>query len=372
MSRIALVHPAYWPEVRRGSERLINGLATSLVRRGHTVSIVTTHPGPSTETDEDGVHVIRSRRPPKLPRTADREYFLEIAPVAAMRLLQGDYDVAQAFFPVDAWAAVKAKRAGGPPVGFTFHGIPVRQYLVARRRRLGMVQEAAREADAVSVLSEAAARPYRRYLMRDPVVLPGGIFCDDFEVDVERDDHPSLICAASLGDPRKGGRLLLEAFGLVRERIPEARLLLAGGRDPFMSSISLDLPAGVELFDGDDTAELAAAYGRAWASVLPAIGEAFGLVLLESMAAGTPPVAMRSGACPELLGDGIGALVEPGDARALADALEGALAAPPDEAKREACRLRAREYDWERVAGLYEDFHRLAMAPATASLGSRA
>ncbi|MGH2923393.1 MAG: glycosyltransferase family 4 protein, partial [Solirubrobacterales bacterium] len=295
-SRIALVHPTYWPEVRRGSERLVNGLATSLAARGHEVTILTTHRGATSDTVEGGVRVIRSRRPPKLPRSGDQEYFVETAPMVGLRLLQGDYDLAHAFFPVDAWAAVKARGAGGPPVAFSFHGLPVRQYLVAKRRRLPLLSTAVREADAVSVLSEAAADPYRRYLLREPRVLPGGIFREQFEVEVERAERPTLICTASLGDPRKGGSLLLEAFRHARERIPDATLLLAGGRDPFLSKISLELTGeGIEVIDGDDTAELAAAYARSWASVLPAIGEAFGLVLIESMAAGTPPIALRAG-----------------------------------------------------------------------------
>jgi glycosyltransferase involved in cell wall biosynthesis len=361
--RIALMHPTYWPEVRRGSERLVHDAAVALHRRGHQVSIVTTHPGPTEESLEDGVHVLRARRPPGLPRTGDQELFVETAPGSGLRLIRGEYDLAHAFFPVDAWAAVKARGAGGPPVAFSFHGIPVREYLVNRRRRLDLISAAARDADAVSVLSAAAALPYRRYLLREPQVVPGGVFCADYSVDVPRAERPTLICAASLGDPRKGGRLLLEAFTLARERVPEARLLLAGGRDPFLSKVTIEHPEGVELIDGDDTAELAAAYGSAWASVLPAIGEAFGLVLIESLAAGTPTIALRSGACPEVIVDEVtGALVEPGDVPALAEAIVAALAAPPNGEVTAACRRRAREFDWEQVVGLYEDLHELALA----------
>jgi phosphatidylinositol alpha-mannosyltransferase len=370
--KIALMHPTYWPEVRRGSERLVHDAAVALHRRGHQVSIVTTHPGPSEETVEDGVRVLRARRPPQLPRTGDQELFVETAPVSALRLLRGEFDLAHAFFPVDAWAAVKVRGAGGPPVAFSFHGIPVREYLVNRRRRLDLISAAARNSDAVSVLSAAAALPYRRYLLREPRVVPGGVFCGEYEVDVPRAERPTLICAASLGDPRKGGRLLLEAFTLARERVPEARLLLAGGRDPFLSKITLEHPKGVELIDGDDTSELAAAYGSAWASVLPAIGEAFGLVLIESMAAGTPAIALRSGACPEVIVDEItGALVEPGDAPALAEAIVAALERPPDGEVAAACRRRAREFDWEQVVELYEDLQAQALAGAKGGAAAR-
>src|SRR5690349_7720548 len=134
--RIALLHPTYWPEVRRGSERLVHDVATALSRRGHEVSVLTTHRGRTELELEDGIRVMRSRRPPSLPRTGDLEYFTLNAPITALRLLQGDFDLAHAFFPVDAWAATKARRLGGPPVAFSFHGIPDRNYLVARRRRL--------------------------------------------------------------------------------------------------------------------------------------------------------------------------------------------------------------------------------------------
>jgi phosphatidylinositol alpha-mannosyltransferase len=361
--RIALMHPTYWPEVRRGSERLIHDVATALHGRGHEVSILTTHRGPKEERVEEGIRVIRSRRPPRLPRAREQELFIETAPVAALRLIRGEFDLAHSFFPVDAWAAVRARCLGGPPVAFSFHGIPVRQYLVKRRGRLELTSAAAREADAVSVLSVAAALPYRRYLLREPRIVPGGVFCTDFAVDVARADAPTLICAASLGDPRKGGPLLFEAFTLARERVRGARLLLAGGRDPFLSRLRLELPAGVHLINGDDTAELAAAYGAAWASVLPAVGEAFGLVLVESLAAGTPAIALRSGACPEVLvNERVGTLVEPGDTAALAESMVAALAAPPDPEVKTACRRRAWEFDWDRVLRRYEYLHALALS----------
>jgi hypothetical protein len=44
--RIALLHPTYWPEVRRGSERLAHDLATALANRGHEVTLLTSHDAP--------------------------------------------------------------------------------------------------------------------------------------------------------------------------------------------------------------------------------------------------------------------------------------------------------------------------------------
>ena len=68
--------------------------------------------------------------------------------------------------------------------------------------------------------------------------------------------------------------------------------------------------------------------------------EAFGLFVLEAMAAGVPVVLSRVGSYPEILeAAGGGVLVEPDDARALAAAIRGLLARP-DEARALAARGR--------------------------------
>jgi glycosyltransferase involved in cell wall biosynthesis len=352
--RIALMNPTYWPEVRRGSERLIHDLGGALAERGHDVTVLTSHPRGGGPSREEGIRVIRSRRPPELSRIRSYEYFIATAPVAFARLLGGGYDLAHAFFPVDGWAAVKARRFGGPPVLFSFHGTPLRQYLVARNRRLPMLRATVDAASEVSVLSQASADPYRRYLLRDPLILPGGVRSADFGLEAARNDQPTLFCAASLGDPRKRGELLLRAFERVRQKLPPARLILTDPRDPFLSHLELRLPQGVERVDTDSTSDLARHYGSAWASVLPAIEEAFGLVLIESLAAGTPVIAARSGACPEIVTDPRqGILFEPDDEQALVEAMTAALTAPPGDEIAEACRARAAEFDWEVVVERY-------------------
>ncbi len=84
------------------------------------------------------------------------------------------------------------------------------------------------------------------------------------------------------------------------------------------------------------------------ALLLPSEWEAFGLVLLEAMAAGTPVVATAVGGVPDVLDEGrAGRLVPYGDPKALA----GAIRAVFDEPERtrelvEAGRTRVRGYDW--------------------------
>lgn len=361
--RIALLNPTYWPEVRRGSERLVHDLGTVLARRGHDVTLLTSHRHRSSSTVEDGMRVVRSYRPPEPAMLSKYEYHLVNTPNVVRRLLAGNFDVAHAFFPSDAWAAVRSRRFGGPPVVAAFHGMPTRQYLVVRRYRLQMIREVIDRAAITTVLSEAAARAFRRYLLMEPRILPGGLFVDDFAGNHRPASDRAIVCAASLNDPRKRAELLLNAFSKLRRQKPDLRLLLAGSNDPILQRRSLTLPPGVEWISADRTESLAHAYASAAASVLPAVEEAFGLVLLESLAAGTPVVAADSGACPELIRDeAIGRLFQPDDEDDLVRAMGDALELGDDPNTRSACERHARCHDWNQVAPLYERTYAEAIA----------
>jgi glycosyltransferase involved in cell wall biosynthesis len=303
------------------------------------------------------MRVDRIRRAPDLPRLRAYEHYTTSIPSVTLHLVQGKYDVVHAFFPSLAWAAVQARRLGGAPVVFSFHGIAAREYLVVRRRRIEMLQQIVGRAAFTTVLSEAAAEPFRRYLQHDPIITPGGVDIEAFGIGAPRSANPCLICPAAVGDPRKRGELLLTAFTALRKRRPTATLLLVGGADPTLSSLEFELPDGVESIEADDTNALASAYSRAWACVLPSIGEAFGLVLLESMAAGTPVIAARSGAAPELVDGQVGRLFEPDDEGDLIGAMDEMLESPPTLEVADACRNRAKQFEWMKVADIYEDLY---------------
>jgi phosphatidyl-myo-inositol alpha-mannosyltransferase len=361
--RIALLHPTYWPEVRRGSERLAHDLGAALANRGHDVTLLTSHDAPSTESLEDGIHVVRERRPPRPPGAHLYEDHLETVPATAWRLLRGGFEIAHALLPVVGWTASRVRGLGGPPYVLSVHGILNREYLVNRRYRLEMLRTAMAGAAATSVLSDSAAEPFRRYALGEPEILPGGVLAADYAGPRTPADAPTLLCAASLGDPRKRGALLLSAFERLRSEVPEAKLVLAGGPDPFGGdSGSGDLPEGVDVVAMDRTDALARAYRSAWVTVLPAIHEAFGLVLLESMAAGTPVVAARSGAGPEVVsGDGTGRLFEPDDETDLVRAMREGLELSAESGTAERCREQARRYDWDQVVERYEAVYAAAL-----------
>ena len=357
--RIAVLHPTFWPEVRRGSERLAHDLGTTLAGRGHEVELLTTHAGPREHESIGGMRVTRGRRLPDLPGMSWYDEHVAALPSAVFGLLRGDFDLAHALYPSDAWGASLARRLGGPPFVFSVHGLVTRRYLVQRRYRLEMFRAAAGGAAVTTTLSEAAAEPLRRYALADPVILPGGVVSAQFAGAVERSPEPTLLCTAVLGDPRKRGELLLEAFTSLRERLPSVRLVLAGAGDPFSGPAPRSLPAGVDAAEAPDTAALARAYPRDWVTVLPSLDGAFALVLLESLAAGTPVVAARSGGAAEIVAEeDVARSFIPDDADDLERAMREALELASEPGTVDACRARAKLWDWSQVVERYERVYR--------------
>lgn len=106
------------------------------------------------------------------------------------------------------------------------------------------------------------------------------------------------------------------------------------------------------LFVGDvDDAALPAHYAAADVVVLPSIDrtEAFGLVLLEAMACGTPVVASRLRGVQTLVEEGAGGyLVQPGNEAELAERITAVLA--DRDRMSEHARRRAAEFNWDDIA----------------------
>jgi glycosyltransferase involved in cell wall biosynthesis len=126
----------------------------------------------------------------------------------------------------------------------------------------------------------------------------------------------SLILFIGREFERKGGKVLLEAFRAVRERVPAASLHVVG------TERRIAQPGVVchgRLAGRDRVADL---YRRARVLCAPSLYEPWGLVFMEAMAYGTPCVGTTVQSIPEILAGGrAGVLVPPGDATALAEAL---------------------------------------------------
>jgi glycosyltransferase involved in cell wall biosynthesis len=350
--RVTLLNPTFWPEVQRGSERMIGELAHDLVKLGHAPRVITSHPGGRETSNEHGYPVVRNRRPPDalMQRRGFQEHLSHV-PLSYLTLTAGDDDVAHAFYPTDAAAGLRWARRTGRPALFSYMGVPQREVLAGRRLRLRLLSEAVNASDAVLALSEAAAAAMRRWLGVDPHVIYPGVDLDRFTPGGERDPRPTIACAAASDDSRKRVELLARAFRLVRRDRPEARLLLdRPRRDPSVAERLTAVSEGIEFFDAAPGG-VAEVFRRAWVSALPSYNEAFGLVLVEALACGTPAVGTNDGGIPEIVNrPEVGRLFDGDDEAALARALLEALELASDPATAARCRERAERFSTARCA----------------------
>ena len=139
----------------------------------------------------------------------------------------------------------------------------------------------------------------------------------------------------------KGLDRLVEAFILLkrRERTKNLKLRVGGGcgpsEEPFVNALRDRLKTNGVLHDVEFHPNIDRAAKQEFLKSLtlfcvPALyGEAFGLYVVEALASGVPVVQPRAASFPELIeATGGGVLYEPGEVKALADAVEGLLADP--------------------------------------------
>lgn len=355
--RAALLNFAYWPEVRRGNERLIHDVATALALRGHEISIVTSHPQAASEVTEDGVRVIRGRRPPDLPLRLRRFHdHLTHVPGSYRTLTRLQPQIAHAFFPSDALAAIHwAERNGGVSV-VTLTGIPGRENVANVRLRKRILEEATRRPDAVVVISRAARDEAFRWLAIEPEVIYPGVDLRHF-MPGDRAERPTIGCASDPGDQRKRVGLLVGAFRRVRRERPDAELLLIRPADDALARELTEQP-GVRLLpaEGDSAPAI---FRASWVSALCSYREAFGLVLVESLACGTPVVGADSGAIGEVIDrPEVGALFTDPNEHRVAEKLLAELDKGADASTAAACRARAEDFSIERTAAAHEALYR--------------
>jgi phosphatidyl-myo-inositol alpha-mannosyltransferase len=360
---VALLSPCFWPEVMRGGERITHELAAGLLTRGHSPRLITSHPGPLRRTTEDGLPIIRLPRPPQ-QRLLRRMYepYLTHVPLSYAVLLRGRYEIAHAVHTADALAATRWKRRTGRLALLSYMGIPDRPGLRERRKRLELMLSAMRGCDAVVALSEYAGEAFRRWLGYEARVIQPGVDTAAFRPLGGRSAHPTIICAAAADEPRKHVKLLVEAFKLVRREHATARLILFAPPDfASVRRLGVDVDAdGVEWRDAVESRDaLAREYNEAWVGALPAVSETFGLVLVESLACGTPVVGYDDAAIPEIIDrPEVGRLFTRLEPRPLADALLEALELSSGADTQRLCSERAEEFSTDRFIERYLALYR--------------
>ncbi|UCH84758.1 MAG: glycosyltransferase family 4 protein [Candidatus Latescibacterota bacterium] len=140
---------------------------------------------------------------------------------------------------------------------------------------------------------------------------------------VERFGKPTIIHFGRLRK-YKSIDVVIDAVALVRERLPEARLMIAGGGPEERNLIDFvkrrGLTHAVQFLGTLETSELVKLLNRAHLFLNASPKEGWGLTVVEANACGMPVVASRRPGLQDSVKDGeTGYLVEYGNPRAFAD-----------------------------------------------------
>jgi phosphatidylinositol alpha-mannosyltransferase len=366
--RVALVCP-YSLTLFGGVQGQVLGLARALRRRGVETRVIAPCDGPP---PEPGVTTVGPTR--RFPSNGS------IAPItsnhlAAARTLEAlrgfAPDVVHLHEPLTPGPTHAALVGTDLPTVGTFHAAyhaGYNKWYVAFRRPLQRMVDRLTMCTAVS---EEACRDVEAAFGVDCQILFNGVDVAHYQ---SADPSPSAAPAiffVGRHEPRKGLAVLLDAFaGLERD----ADLWVASS-GPQTSQLQARAVPRVHWLGRVTELEKAQRLRGATIACTPSIeGESFGVVLLESMAAGTAVVASDlTGYRAVARGDNEARLVPPGDVPALREALREMLDDPAERARfAKAGVERAEEFSLDRLADQFLPIYEAAIrGPRTGSATAR-
>lgn len=368
---VVVVTPYYPPKiggVERYAERVARAVEATPGMRAAVLTTSTTGQRTSVAT-EQGVPVVRLGCWGCLSNTP----LSPLWPIQVHRWLRRlEADVVNVHSPVPGLGDVAIAVRGRRPVVLTYHsgsmvkGRPYVDLLLRAYERyvLPGLFARARVLVAVSPGSLAAGRP-------GCIQITPGVETDRFTPGPAASTRPRTVAYVGRMERSSAGKgidILLRAFAALGD-LPTARLRLIGDGDAVVDLLALADHLGIADrvdFAGELTGDrLVAAVQQAAVVVLPSYMEAFGTVLAEAMACGTPVVGSAVGGIPHVIADGLtGLLVPPGDPAALAEACrtilqDGALADQFGAAGRQRA---VERYAWSGLTGRYVEVFQSLLA----------
>ncbi len=285
-----------------------------------------------------------------------------------------------------AYGLLDLRKMGLPIVGTIHHPITkdrdiaiahadtITLNLLTRRwyQFLSMQMKVARQLDPVIVVSESTLRDVQSEFGIDPdklTLVYHGIDTEMFRPmpHIKRKTN-QLITTTSADVPIKGLLYLVRAYAKLLKKHPDLELLTIGKlREGPAERLIKELGIGknIRFVSGVTDEEIVALYAESTVAVCPSLYEGFGFPPGEAMASGVPVVSTRGGSLPEVVGDA-GVLVEPGNADALADGIDGLLSDPKrrEELSRLGRERILREFEWSLTGENLVKIYRQAIANA--------
>ncbi len=372
--RILHLTERFWPYIG-GIEVAGAALLPELCRRGHEVTVVTDDGGgrlPSRgEFQGVAIHrfpIVRSSRAARIDQVRRSGQA-----VAALRHRFRPDVVHAVFLGATTCYATATEEAHPAPILLSFHG----PWLRLELQGAAALDRVIERAGWITACSQSTLAELVREWRVDPArasVIANGIEPPAAAPVRPVMDPPVLLCVARLG-PEKGIDVAIAALPRVLERLPRARLEIAGDGPERVAlerqATELGLSDAVGFLGWVAPPDVQRLLARASVAVVPSRREGFGLFALEASLSGRPVVASSVGGLAEILRHGETAqLVPPDDPYALADAVvqlvaDSGFACDLADAARRAALGR---WTAKRNADAYEDlFRRLAGAHGSAA-----
>jgi len=340
----------------------VSALERYLTRMGHQVKVIA--PASKAMASFNGRFIpVGKPRPIHVSGSIAR---ITVSPLLSSRiteiLAQERFDIIHLHEPLMPMLCTTMLRLSNTATVGTFHaydGSPA--YQIATPLGKLLLEKWFRKLNGRIAVSPPARDFIDKYFSGEFTIIPNGIELEHFHPGVSPiekycDNKLNILFVGRL-EKRKGLNYLLKAYQQVKQEIPDSRLVVVGPgirlRNKYEKYVRENGLKDVEFVGHVSYDELPGYYQTADVFCSPATGrESFGIVLLEAMALGKPIVASKIDGYASVMSHGSeGALVPPGDDKALARALIALLA---DKSLRQQMgyrgRLTAGKYSWEQVA----------------------
>jgi len=214
-------------------------------------------------------------------------------------------------------------------------------------------------ADKIIVTLDVVKKFLPENVQKKIVKIPIGVDTMLFKPVEQLEDNNIILFLAYIVK-RKGLDYLLKAVEIIKRRIPDVKLLIAGDgpdKDYYMKMTNdLHLNETVQFLGNIPHYQTPEIFSRAQIYVLPSLCEPFGMSIIEAMATGLPVIVTNAGGAPEVVGEhNKNFIVPPRDAQTLADKIIELLL-DIDKCKtigKDNREFAVRNYDWRLIAGNY-------------------